>query len=274
MAITVTFTEDPAEVMASERDFLASQPVLHNLILTLLNARIARSEPGRYWVAKRGDCSVGVVLQSPLTMAATLTPMQPDAVARMVDAIVDQGVSLPGINGDAATAACFAGQWTERCKSAAIPFQGQRLYEVVEVTPQPGIAGKLRNAVARDRDLAIAWTRGFQDSVGDHGTAAETYVDRWLSSGQLFFWDDGEPKSMAANREPVAGVVRVQGVYTPPNQRGRGYAAACVGDLSQRIRSSGYRCILHTDLGNTTSNSIYRRIGYRAVAEALRYRFE
>jgi uncharacterized protein len=33
------------------------------------------------------------------------------------------------------------------------------------------------------------------------------------------------------------------------------------------------RCILYTDLGNPTSNSIYRRIGYRAVAECLRYRF-
>jgi predicted GNAT family acetyltransferase len=30
---------------------------------------------------------------------------------------------------------------------------------------------------------------------------------------------------------------------------------------------------LYTDLGNPTSNSIYRSVGYQAVAEALRYRF-
>ena len=34
------------------------------------------------------------------------------------------------------------------------------------------------------------------------------------------------------------------------------------------------RCILYTDLANSTSNSIYRAIGYRAVAEALKYDFE
>jgi predicted GNAT family acetyltransferase len=60
----------------------------------------------------------------------------------------------------------------------------------------------------------------------------------------------------------------------PPKNGNMGYAEACVHALSKRLRDAGYRCILHTDLANPTSNSIYRRIGYRAVAEALRYRFE
>jgi uncharacterized protein len=78
---------------------------------------------------------------------------------------------------------------------------------------------------------------------------------------------------MAANSEPVEGVVRVQGVYTPPERRNRGYAGACVASLSRRMQEAGHRCILYTALGNPTSNSVYRRIGYRAVAEGLRYRF-
>jgi predicted GNAT family acetyltransferase len=32
--------------------------------------------------------------------------------------------------------------------------------------------------------------------------------------------------------------------------------------------------MLYTDLANAVSNSIYRRLGYRAVAEVLRYRFD
>ena len=79
---------------------------------------------------------------------------------------------------------------------------------------------------------------------------------------------------MAANSEPVEGVVRMQAVYTPPEKRNRGYAGACVAGLSGRLREAGHHCILYTDLGNPTSNSVYRRIGYRAVAEGLRYRFE
>jgi predicted GNAT family acetyltransferase len=96
-----------------------------------------------------------------------------------------------------------------------------------------------------------------------------------LAAGRLWLWQDGgEAVSMVDGREPVAGVVRISGVYTPPEMRKRGYAAACVNALSNHLRAAGHRCILYTDLGNPTSNSIYRRIGYRAVAEALRYRFE
>jgi predicted GNAT family acetyltransferase len=63
-------------------------------------------------------------------------------------------------------------------------------------------------------------------------------------------------------------------VYTPPERRGRGYASACVATLSAATLDAGLRCILYTDLGNATSNSIYRSIGYRAVAELVRYRFD
>jgi uncharacterized protein len=36
---------------------------------------------------------------------------------------------------------------------------------------------------------------------------------------------------------------------------------------------SGDRCILYTDLGNATSNAIYRAIGYHAIEEVVRYEF-
>ncbi len=99
MAIEVAFSDDPARVLTEAGSFLASEPVLHNLILTLLHERVAHREPGRYWVAKDGETVVGVVFQSPLNFAASLTPMEPEVVAVMVDAISDGGVALPGAEG-------------------------------------------------------------------------------------------------------------------------------------------------------------------------------
>jgi predicted GNAT family acetyltransferase len=272
MDTKIAFSEDPASVLSRAGEFLASQPVLHNLILSLLHARVAHREPGRYWMAMDREKTVGVILQSPLAFAATLTPMEPRVVAAMVDAIAEAGVSLPGVNGEAATAASFAGQWTERCKSAATPFQGNRLYELLEVGRAPKVEGNLRQAVSRDRGLMIHWTSAFQAEVGEPADDIELRVDRGLAARQLWLWGDGEPMSMAVSREPVQGVVRVAGVYTPPEKRKHGYAAACVHALSSHLRGAGHRCILYTDLGNPTSNSVYRRIGYRAVAEVLRYR--
>lgn len=274
MVIEVAFSDDPAWVLTEARVFLASEPVLHNVILTLLHARVAHREPGRYWVATDRDRIVGVVFQSPLNFAANLTPMGPEVVAAMVDAISDADVVLPGVNGEAATAARFAGQWTERHKSAAVPFQGQRIYEVLEIQERAAVSGHLRKAVLDDRDLVVAWMRRFYGDIGERGSDPELVVDSRLPAGRFWLWDDGEPVSMAANSVPVENVVRVQVVYTPPERRNRGYASACVGALSKQIRDGGCRCILYTDLGNPISNSVFRRIGYRAVAEALRYRFE
>jgi predicted GNAT family acetyltransferase len=69
-------------------------------------------------------------------------------------------------------------------------------------------------------------------------------------------------------------VTRVQAVYTPPDRRRRGYAGATVGAISRASLDRGLRCVLYTDLSNPVSNSVYRRLGYRAVTEVIRYVFE
>ena len=275
MELKVLFSEDPAFVLSRASLFLSSQPVLHNLILSTLHARVAHAEPGRYWMAIQRDDIVGVVLQSPLTFPATLTPMEPPVATAMADAIAEAGIALPGVNGEAATAARFAGQWSERTKSAAIPFEGNRLYELLETGEVPAVEGKLRQSRRKERSLMILWSRAFQQEIGESADGTELRVDRGMAAGQLWVWEQSaEVVSMAISREPVQGVGRLSGVYTPPEKRKHGYAAACVHALSKKLREGGYRCILYTDLGNPTSNSIYRRIGYGAVAEALRYRFK
>jgi predicted GNAT family acetyltransferase len=78
---------------------------------------------------------------------------------------------------------------------------------------------------------------------------------------------------MAAMSLPTVGVVRVQYVYTPPERRGFGYATGCVEHMSRVHVARGLQCVLYTDLGNPTSNSIYRNIGYEAISETLVYGF-
>jgi predicted GNAT family acetyltransferase len=151
--------------------------------------------------------------------------------------------------------------------------EGQRIYEVRDVQVQTAARGRVRQAVAADRDLVVDWMRRFGHETGDRGGDPAQAVDRRLPAGQFWLWEDGQPVSMTAHSLPVEGVVRVQAVYTPAEKRTHGYAGACVGALSQHLRDAGYRCILYTDLGNPIANALYRRLGYRAVAECLVYRF-
>jgi hypothetical protein len=93
MELKVLFSEDPAFVLRRADEFLSSTAVVHNLVLSILHARVVYADPGRYWIAVYGEETVfGVVVQSPLEYPATLTPMEPRAVLAMVDAIAEAGV--------------------------------------------------------------------------------------------------------------------------------------------------------------------------------------
>jgi hypothetical protein len=199
--------------------------------------------------------------------------MQPEALTAMVDSIYNTGVPLRGVMGDPATAALFAGQWTERQNSAALPVQGQRIYEVVEIRDVPGTPGCLRKPQIRDCELLVRWLRQFRIEIDDPIANLEAVVDKRLAKGRFWFWDDGRPVSLAGVSQEAAGVVRIQIAYSPKEYRGQGYCTACVAALSNMIRRSGRRCILCADLGNATSNTMFRRIGYRAVSEVVRYQF-
>ena len=73
---------------------------------------------------------------------------------------------------------------------------------------------------------------------------------------------------MIGKTRPSENGISVGPVYTPPEQRGRGYATHLTAAFSQHLLDAGYRfCTLFTDLANPTSNSIYQQIGYRAVCD-------
>ena len=273
MATAVDATDDAARVLGQAGAFLTSDPIAHNLILTLLHDRVEHEEPGRYWVIAVDDVVAGVVFQSPLSFTATITPMPAEAAIAAVDAIVYQGVTLPGINGDAATAARFAGHWAQRTKMPVRPVEGQRLYELDTVQPPRPTTGKLRVAAQADRDLLVRWLSAFEAEVAGRAGNAAAIVDRRLAAGHFWMWDDGGPVAMTGVSRAVAGAVRVGPVYTPPDRRGRGYASAVVASVSQAACDQGQRCLLYTELVNPTSNAIYQAIGYRAVSELVRYQF-
>ena len=272
-AMDVTRTDDAAAVLREAREFLHARPAAHNLVLTLLHARADAPEPGRYWTVTGTEGVEGVAFQSPLDYPATITPMSPEAVVAVVDAIADEGTALPGVTGEAASAARFAGQWTERRHVPAIPTGGMRLYLLGELDEPDGVPGHLRVAGADDLDLLAGWMIRFNEDAGEAPGNTADAVRRRVGLGHFVIWDDDGPCSTAAATAPAAGTTRIQAVYTPDHLRSRGYAGACVGALSRRQLDAGHQCVLYTDLANPTSNSIYRRLGYEAISEVVRYAF-
>ena len=96
-----------------------------------------------------------------------------------------------------------------------------------------------------------------------------------IGAGRLHFWtaDGDRPVSMVGHTRTVAGVTRIGPVWTPPEHRRRGYAAAATAEVAGRLRAHG-EVVLFADRANPTATGVYERIGFRPVAEWDDWRLE
>jgi GNAT superfamily N-acetyltransferase len=131
------------------------------------------------------------------------------------------------------------------------------------LAPRP-CPGRARRGSRADLDLALRWQTAFRDEV-DEGAPLprREVVDASLARQELWFWEvDGVPVCYAGLRWPAPESSRIGPVYTPLEQRGKGYASALVYHVAQ-LGSSAQRCTLFTDAANPTSNKIYQALGFR-----------
>lgn len=123
-----------------------------------------------------------------------------------------------------------------------------------------------------DYNLLATVLAGLHDDAGSPPPRFAVAVDEH----DIVLWcAAGHPVSMVAANPPVAGVVRVGPVYTPPEHRRRGHASSAVAAVSRAVLAAGaHTCTLFTDLANPTSNRIYAAIGYRRFADWEQYDFQ
>jgi predicted GNAT family acetyltransferase len=204
---------------------------------------------------------------------ALLTHMSPQLAADLAGHLAASGRLLQGVNAEEEAARAFADAWQRHTGAGAEVHRRMRLFRLAELMPpQPAPKGTSRQATARDRDLLIDWLGAFALEVDDLATQDQgAAADERLSYGGITLWETGGvPVSLAGVTRTVGGMVRVGPVYTPPAQRGHGYAAGATVAVSQAALDAGATdVLLYTDLANPTSNALYQRLGYRPVEDRL-----
>ena len=157
----------------------------------------------------------------------------------------------------------------------------QRAYALESVTAPEGVPGSLRRARVADRDQMVDWMLAFEaEAMGSEAgwrDMRKLVDDMFTQSTRTgYIWEvDGKPVSMCQATGPTPNGIRIGAVYTPRDQRRRGYASAITAAVSREQLEHGRRwCFLFTDLANPTSNRIYRAIGYRPIRDILLIRFD
>lgn len=271
-------------------DYLAAREAEHNLPLGILAT--LRDHPGIYpeppylatvWDA--GRLALVAVRTPPFGPVLSEPGIPEDRVPLAIDALVADlhavSPDLPTVVGPRSTVVPFAGQWSIATGRPATLQMAERIYRLSRViAPRPAL-GSWRLADQRDRALLLDWVVAFDEEAmppgsvrGEPGKTVEPWIRR--DDRFAYLWEaDGRVVSLVVAGARTPNGRRIGPVYTPPGERGRGYAGALTAAASQDQLDRGARfCFLYTDLANPVSNSIYQRIGYEPVSDVDQYRFD
>ena len=282
MTMKVRTYSDAEILLGRIRAELESHEAANSLMLGTCGQLIRHPEQ-----VKAAPCLKTVEDEHGLIVAALMTPPQKLVVYGhqgdlnggtriLVKELVGAGHRVPGVLGPSEVAQKTAERWEEVTGEAHVLEQRLMVYELREVLRPVPERGQLRLAMETDVELASRWSYEFTLEVfgrADREEAGRAARLR-IGQGEIFLWEDGQPVSMAMKTRPTRRGISVGGVYTPPECRRRGYATACVGELSRLLLGAGSEfCALFADLSNATPNRVYQSIGYRPVCDYDEYVF-
>ena len=214
-----------------------------------------------------------------ITLYATDNVVNSKAVNCLIEGLKDH--KIPGVTTEKNLAVSFAEAYSNQNGLTFRTTMSQRIYELTAVNPEVKQVGVVRLMDKKDMSFFPYWAEAF-NAANSYGKKemfipqeAKPYHYR-LSTKKLYVLEDeGVPVSMAGFTREMQTAIGVAFVYTPPYYCGKGYATSCVAQISQIALDKGYtKCVLYTDLLNPTSNSIYQKIGYKAVCDSLMLTFE
>ena len=127
----------------------------------------------------------------------------------------------------------------------------RRFFTARSIRPPQNVPGELRRASDADLPWLAAWQHRFAEQAGLSAAelAADTraVVAARLRRREMFLWAvEGRPVSCAAftTTAPDGDAGRINAVFTLEDERGKGYASACVAALSRRLLKRCWRYCL------------------------------
>ncbi len=274
--------QDPQEFLNRAQTYLVQEESVNGLMLGIairlqMGAQEGDDDPLLLVVEDDGEL-MGTAVQTPphkFVIYSHLTNPEPFVTA-LTNYLGANNKSIPGVLGPEHVSRLIADTWQQQTGKSFQEGVRQGVYELRQVNEVTAVSGHFRPAKGEDIGILTKFMQGFSETVGDSIETANAlrYAQELTKHKMLFVWEDEKVVSMAASVRPTPNGMSVNLVYTPSEERRKGYATALVAALSQRLLDDGCQfCTLFTDMNNPTSNHIYQEIGYQKVADFTEYFF-
>lgn len=265
--------------------WLAADPVRNTVPLSLTNRALhGVFDPDAILLTVHDGAELVAAALATTRNGLVVGAVPPAAATAIADYLASEDVPMPKVDGMRPAAEAFAAAWTERTRTEQFLEANLRLYRLGEhgidgsaaLTPPTDVPGGSVIAGETDVELLTDWRQACiteifgQPRNNRAETAQLVAASMAMGNGQIVWQVDGTPVALAVVGGPREGMSRVGPVYTPTEYRGHGYGTAVTAAASQWALDRGAdNVVLFTDLANPVSNSIYQRIGYRAVDDAV-----
>ncbi|MHA1976647.1 MAG: GNAT family N-acetyltransferase [Candidatus Hodarchaeales archaeon] len=287
--MNVNFHNDLVEFNDYVLPFLINHESENNLLIGILNTlkrdfhSYSKGEnPYFISVEEENDLKLVSIRTPPFNQLISYTDNL-DTLDILVEVLIEKQMDIPGVLGFKTGALRFAQLWEEKTDQKYRLETHERIYRLEKVNPETIGGNDFELATVDEKEIILRMGKEFLFEVLPEGSTETAHIEssqrrleQALQNKMVYVLKvNGEIVSMVKRAHVTPNGQTVNAVYTPPNERKKGYATEAVAKLSQLILTEGKKfCFLFTDLANPTSNKIYQTIGYRPVIDMDLYRFQ
>lgn len=214
----------------------------------------------------------------PLNLVIVDESRKDESINFIIRELRETSVPVPSVISVKQWAISFANSWEKQTGETQKLLMDQGLYRLDEVEEKLEMSpGSWRFATDADAPLIEKWFAQFEEDTNLDRTPLEIIKEKvavFLEAREVFLWVDEEKVvSMMKKSRPTKNSVTVSFVFTPKEERKKGYARTMVAQGSKELLKDYEFCVLYTDMLNPTSNKIYKEIGYKHIADSIHIGF-
>ncbi len=274
---------DPAGFAQKAEPFLRRHEDSLSLMQGVSEAIQAGKYPEYFQAAVEEDGRLAALLQMtpphPLNVVIVDETQTEMVQAALLRGLSEQDVRPTSMIGRKEWLMPLAEEWAERTGQQVRVAMDQGLYRLDAVNPKlVASLGYFRYADESDLLLVEEWFSEFERDCGlalSPKDVARDKAAQFVGNREVFLWEvGGKVVSIMKKARPTEHGVTVSFVYTPKEERRKGYGRTMVAACSAELLKEYDFCVLYTDLANPTSNKIYQEIGYRWIADSVHLVFE
>lgn len=270
-----TIYTDPHQFAIQADPILERNEDVYSLFYGVLESIKSGSYQNPFMAVLEKEGKVLALLQMTAPYPLNIIIVEEDSIESIIDELVarlrEEAVAISSVIGVKQVAFHFASKWTNvEATERKVVNEGIYRLDTIQ-TDLTYSEGHWRNAVDKDVALIAKWYILFEIDAKlppTENDVVQKQVEVFIQNNEVFVWEvDGRVVSMMKKARPTKHGVTVSMVFTPEDERKKGYARSLVAKVSAELLKEYEFCILFTDLANPTANKIYREIGYQQITE-------